>query len=104
MSSSSSKKEKHHHVSKRRNPHRFALKRCYDTKSPTSHHRSSKYFPASTDTDEAMVPSQPGLPCVKSVLTTTPVVTFAYVEHINEQPNYAHSGKKRGGRTIAFVH
>lgn len=65
------------------------------SKPPSSHYHSFKYFPASPDTDKAMAPSCPGLPCVKSILATATVVTFAYVEHINEQPNYAHSGQKK---------
>ena len=74
------------------------------SKSPSSHHHSSEYFPASADTYEAMAPSRPGLPCIESILTTTPVVMIAYVEHINEQPNCAHVAKRIGGIVIAFEH
>lgn len=73
-------------------------------KSPSSHHHSSEYFPASADTYKAMATSCPDLPCIESILTTTPLVMIAYVEHINEQPNCAHVAKRRGGITIAFEH
>lgn len=53
-----------------------------------------KYFTTFIDTDEVM--SLFALPWKHLVVEChTTIFKFAYVEHINEQPNYAHDGKKK---------